>query len=83
MLQTSAQDLTLELATFERLKPELLAAAPGQYVLIHGDEAAGTFPTAMAAVEAGYQRFGHVPLLVKQIVAVERPAQFATPMIDR
>jgi hypothetical protein len=81
MLQTSAPDLTSELAVFEQLRAELLATAPGQYVLIHGAEAAGTYPTAMAAVNAGYARFGHVPFLVKQIVPVDTPAQFATPMV--
>lgn len=81
MLRTNAPDLTLELGTFDRLRPYLLATAAGQYVLIHGDESAGTYPTDMAAVEAGYARFGHVPFLVKQILPVDPPAEFVTPLI--
>jgi hypothetical protein len=81
MLQTNAPDLTLELATFEHLRPHLLATAAGQYVLIHGDKSAGTYSEAMAAVEAGYARFGHVPFLVRQIVPLDTPAEFVTPLV--
>jgi hypothetical protein len=80
MAVQTAPSLEPELAAFERLRGELLATAPGQYALLHKEDLVGTFPTAMAAVNAGYARFGHVPLLVKQIVAVDTPLLFATPL---
>jgi hypothetical protein len=82
MAVVDAPHWTAELAVFEQLRKELLATAPGQYALIHAGDLAGTYPTAMEAVAAGYARFGHVPLLVKQIVPVDTPAPFATPMVS-
>jgi hypothetical protein len=63
-------DLAVEIATYKARLPELLAHE-GEYVLIKGDEVIGFFKTSRAAVRAGYRRFGIVPLLVKQIAAVE------------
>ncbi len=65
--------LDRELATFERAKANLLATARGKYVLIHGDEVAGTFESQNDAINEGWRRFGFVPILTKRIVEFERP----------
>jgi hypothetical protein len=62
--------LEQERATYEGRKGELLKNE-GQFVLIRGEEVAGIWPTFELALEAGYERFGAVPFMVKQIRAVE------------
>jgi len=62
--------LEKELATYQRKLPEL-KASEGKFVLIHGDEVAGTFTSAEDAINAGYEKFKLEPFLVKQIRAIE------------
>jgi hypothetical protein len=71
-----------ELATFEATKDRLLTEAGGHYVLIRGDEIVGTYESYNDAVDEGYRHFGNVPFLVKQIVPVEIPLDFATGHLD-
>ena len=66
--------LEKELATYRKELPSLLAQE-GKYVLIHGDEMAGIWDTQEDAVQAGDERFGLEPFLVKQILKIE-PAPF-------
>ncbi|HMF35230.1 MAG TPA: hypothetical protein VKF17_01270 [Isosphaeraceae bacterium] len=61
----------LEVATYARLKPELLSRFPGKFVVIVGDEVEGPVETFREALRAGYRRFGLGPLFVKQILTVE------------
>jgi hypothetical protein len=70
-----------ELATYEQHRSELLDAHAGQWVLIRGQEIAGTFDTQNDAIADGYRRFGNVPFLVKQILAVETPEFFTSNLI--
>ncbi len=65
--------LDTEMATYRRLKPELLAdpAKRGQFVLIKGEELLGLFPTREEALLAGEERFLFEAYMVKQIVEVE------------
>ena len=65
--------LERELATFQAKLPDLWATAAGKYVLIHGEEVAGVYGTWGEASDAGYERFGLDPVLVKQIVKHEEP----------
>lgn len=76
--------LAKELDVYNRLLPSLLAdpAKVGKYVLIHGDVFAGVFSTQDEAIEAGYDRFGVVPLLAKKISEKE-PLLFFPRMINR
>jgi hypothetical protein len=60
-----------ERATFARLKPDLLATIPGQFVVIVGDEFEGPLSTFGEAERAGYRRFGLGPLYIKQVLAEE------------
>ena len=61
----------LEVATYTRLKPDLLSRSPGKFVVIVGDEVEGPVETFREALRIGYRRFGLGPLYVKQILAVE------------
>jgi hypothetical protein len=45
----------------------------GEHVLIHGQQHFGFFTTRHAAREEGFRRFGHVPILVKQVQRDEKP----------
>ncbi len=60
-----------ERAAYERLKPELLARAEGKYVVLVGEEIEGPVDSFGDALRAGYRRFGHGPLYIKQVQAVE------------
>jgi len=69
-------NLEQEIATYNRLLPELLAQE-GKYVLIKGAELAGVFDSYRDALAAGYQRFKLDSFLVKQITSAEHVACFS------
>jgi hypothetical protein len=73
--------LEAELAAYQAQREQLLATAAGKFVLIHGDQVAGVCETKMDAIAEGYRRFGHVPFLVKQVVPVEIPPPFFSPLL--
>jgi hypothetical protein len=73
--------LERELATFQAHLPNLLATAPGKYVLIHGDNIVGTWNTWGEAIDAGYERFDLGPFLVNQVVAEEEPAYVSQDLL--
>jgi len=60
-----------ERATYDQLKPDLLASDEGKYVVIVGDEVLGPLGSHEEAERAGYKRSGLGPLYVKQVVAEE------------
>lgn len=43
----------------------------GQFVLIHGSEMVGVYPTENQALSEGARRFGREPYLVKQVLDQE------------
>jgi hypothetical protein len=63
--------LEREIETYRRKLPELLAHK-GKYVVIHGDELAGTFDGFEDALRLGYERFGNEPFLVREIRETEK-----------
>nr|WP_298724398.1 hypothetical protein [uncultured Steroidobacter sp.] len=69
-------NLEQEIATYNRLLPELLAQK-GKYVLIKGAELAGIFDSYRDALAAGYQRFKLDSFLVKQVTSAEHVACFS------
>lgn len=73
-------DLNRELAAYNRLLPELLAHQ-GKFVLIKGDEQAGTFDSYQDALKAGYKQYKLEPFLVKQITPAERIAYFTRDLV--
>jgi hypothetical protein len=73
--------LETELTTYETNRDELIGKADGKYVLIKGEKIAGIFDTESDATRFGYNEFGNVPFLVKQIVLVEVPVYFTSNLI--
>lgn len=63
--------LDTELATFEKMKPDLLSNHAGKFALIKGEEFIGSFDTADNAYARGVERFGREPFLVKRITQQE------------
>jgi hypothetical protein len=61
----------LEVATYVRLKPDLISRFPGKFVVIVGNDIEGPVDTFREALRAGYHRFGLGPLFVKQVLTVE------------
>ena len=75
---TLVETLKDELRTFESRRDELLGTSLGRWVLIHDGELVGAFETQADAINIGYQRFGNVPFLVKQVVPVEVPQDYVS-----
>ncbi len=73
--------LEKELATYEAAKPSLLPQALGKFVLIRGEQVVDTFDAELDAVKAGYQKFGNVPFLVKQVMEVEFPDDYVSDLL--
>jgi hypothetical protein len=59
--------LERELATFQAHFNEWLQVHPGKFALVVGEELIGVFDTPKKAYEAGIQRFGNVPMLIRQL----------------
>lgn len=74
--------LDKELSTFEANKGALLASAMGKFVLIKGEDIFGTFDTRADAVGRGYEEFGNEPFLVKEVLEMDVPAEFASHYIS-
>lgn len=75
------QILDAEIKTYERQRDNLLGTSEGKFVLIHGNQVVGIYDSKMDAITAGYQQFGNVPFLVKQIVKVEIPQNFVSNLL--
>jgi hypothetical protein len=71
--------LEKELATYERKLPELLPEE-GKFVLIHGDDVAGTWDTYEDALKSGYEKFRLEPFLIKRIQWAETVHNFSRDM---
>ena len=67
-----------ELRTFESRRDDLLGTSLGKWVLIRDGELVGAFDSQADAINVGYQRFGNVPFLVKQVVPVEVPQNYVS-----
>ena len=61
--------LEKEIATYEKLKEELLKNRAGKFVLIHDEELCGTYDSTENAYSEGVKRFGTAPFLVREISA--------------
>ena len=69
--------LITETRFFESKLPELVKSDAGRFVLIKGEEIKGVFIAQQDAIKAGYQLFRKEAFLVKQIIAVQQPLNFA------
>lgn len=75
------QILGAEIKTYEQQRDSLLGTSEGKFVLIRGNQVVGIYDSKMDAIAAGYQQFGNVPFLVKQIVKVETPQNFVSNLL--
>jgi len=73
--------LAKELQTYAAQKTELIGRSNGKFALIKDDKVIGVFDTRMDAIRQGYERFGNVPFLTKQIVEVEIPQNFTSNLL--
>lgn len=73
--------LDAELKTYEENRDQLLGTAEGKFVLIQNNQVVGIYDSKMDAIAMGYQQFGNVPFLVKQIVKVEAPQNFTSNLL--
>jgi hypothetical protein len=71
-----ANDLDKELKFFDAHKKEWLTHYKDQFALVKGEGFFGTFTTFEEAFNAGVDRFGNQPFLVKKIVENEPKMQF-------
>ena len=64
--------LSLELETYKKNKPGLLAASEGKYVLIKGEQIFGVYADEQEATQKGFDEFGYnCPFFVRQITKRE------------
>ena len=75
------QPLDTELKTYERHRNELLGTSEGKHVLIYEDKIIGVFDAKSDAIQQGYDRFGNVPFLVKQVLKIEIPQNFVSSLL--
>jgi hypothetical protein len=73
--------LEKELAAYEAAKPGLLPQELSRFVLIRDGQLVDTFDAESDAITAGYQRFGNVPFLVKQVTEVECPINILSDLL--
>lgn len=78
MQTTTTIDLETELEYFNKHRTELLASDAARFALVKGDALIGVFDTETAAIRHGYQTFGNVPFLVKQITEADIPLTFTS-----
>jgi hypothetical protein len=63
--------LEKELATYARMKADLLTRYEGKFVLIHAEDFYGAYDTAENAYAEGVKRFGQEPFLIKKVTVQE------------
>jgi hypothetical protein len=70
--------LEQELETFARELPRLLAEGHrGEFALVFHDHVESILPSLPEALQAGYDRFGVAPFLVKEVTDHEEPKFFS------
>lgn len=71
----------VEFKTYENVKEQLLGSNLGKFVLIKEKNVVGVFDTKQDAIRVGYEKFGNVPFLVKEIMQVESPLNFTSNLL--
>ena len=62
-------ELDREIATYDKRKAELERHHKGKWALIRGEELEGVFDTFENAANAGVERFGAGPFLIRKVGA--------------
>jgi hypothetical protein len=73
--------LKKELEVYKAQKSELIAKSKGKFVLIKDDKVIDVFDSGIDAIHRGYELYGNVPFLVKQIVEIETPQNFTSNLL--
>ena len=76
MNQAKAKVLEQELRYFEAHKKEWLQHYKGQFALVKGEELLGTFTSFEEAFDAGIEKVGNQPLLIKQVLDKDPEVQY-------
>lgn len=75
--------LEKEMNVFDKQLPDLLEKSAGKFVLIKEDEIIGVYEAREDALRAGYEKFRQEPFLVREIVAIPEPLNFASNFLLR
>ncbi|MDP2788475.1 MAG: hypothetical protein Q8O46_00275 [bacterium] len=73
--------LRKELETYNNQKSKLIGTEKGKFVLIKDDKVIDVFDAKIDAIRQGYEHFGNVSFLVKQILEVETPQNFTSNLL--
>ena len=72
MNDTIEKQFNEELEAYERSKENLLSLCEGKFAVFKGSQFIGVYDNAAAAYNAGVERFGNVPFLIKPVLRQER-----------
>jgi len=67
-------DFSVELAAFAAKKQELLGVCLGKFAAFKGNEFLGVFDSYQSAFNAGVEKLGNVPFLIKHVTPEEPEA---------
>ena len=77
----SLELLKNEINAYSKQKSELIGRFKEKFALIKDSNVIDIFDTKNDAIRQGYERFGNVPFLVKQILEVETPQNFTSNLL--
>ncbi len=60
-------ELDAEIQAYEEMRADLEADHMGEWVVVHGGQLIGTYPSFDAAAEDAVRNFGHGPYLIRMI----------------
>lgn len=80
-MQADENSLAEELEFFESQRDELLGRAEGEFALVKNRRLVDVFKSRDDAIRRGFQEFGNVPFLVKEILRVDPVANFTNILI--
>jgi hypothetical protein len=73
--------LEKELEAFKKNLPEWSQTHGGKFVLVVGEELVGVYDDPETAYEIGIERFGNIPMLIKQVLPDEGTVFFPALML--
>jgi len=81
MAVNASELFEIELGVFREHLDEWLTQDIGRFALIKGAEVRGPYDTQNDAITVGYETYGNVPFLTKEILPFERPATFTRDIL--
>jgi hypothetical protein len=74
-------ELETEIKTYFEKRSAYLNDAKGKYILIKGEDVIGVFDSYLDALKTGYEKYGNVAFLVKQILEIEPELKFTANIL--